>query len=272
MSYETITLSVSDGIAKLTLNRPDVLNALNGQMLLDLKAALAEVAENKDARALLITGAGRGFCAGADLAASGDGAVADNEPKYDTHGDRVAANMYEHHNKMIMQIWEMPKPVVTAINGVAAGGGVGLALTSDVTIAARSASFVSVFGPKLGIVPDMGTTFHLQRLVGRARAMGMAMLGDKIPAEQAADWGLVFQTVDDDQLEETAMAAARRLADGPPLVFPRIREAFAHAEGATMGEQLTWEAEAQRILCSTEDFGEGVAAFLQKRAPAFQGK
>ncbi|HKY91233.1 MAG TPA: enoyl-CoA hydratase-related protein [Nevskiaceae bacterium] len=269
MSYENLTLTVADSIATLTLNRPAVLNALNPELLRDLRHALDSVAANREARVLVMTGAGKGFCAGADLAAA---AGRKPDPQYQTLGDSVAASMYEWHNRVIQKLWDMPKPVVSSINGVAAGGGVGLALTADIVVAAKSASFVCVFAPKLGIAPDMGATFHLQRLVGRSRALGMAMLGDKVSAEQALDWGMIYQVVDDTELQAATGRIAARLAASPPLVFPRIRQGFAHAETATMAEQLAWEAEAQRFLCATQDFQEGVAAFVQKRPPVFQGK
>ncbi|MGQ0700567.1 MAG: enoyl-CoA hydratase-related protein [Panacagrimonas sp.] len=267
MTYETITLSVSDSIARLTLNRPEVFNALDWTMLRELRSALDLIAVNPAARVLLLTGAGKAFCAGADLTVH----KVPGADTYETKGDEIAAAMYEHHNRVVQKLWDMPMPVVSAINGVAAGGGIGLALTADVTIAARSSSFVCVFGPKLGIVPDMGTTFHLQRLVGRARALGIAMLGDRICADQAEQWGLVYRMVEDAELEQVATSLAAQLAAGPRLAFPRIRAAFAHAETATMSEQLAWEAEAQRALCSTNDFMEGVSAFTEKRAPRFSG-
>ena len=270
MEFKNIVMQVTDRVACIRMNRPEVLNALDYGLCDDLKAALDHVAGDPSIRALLLTGAGKGFCAGADLAAFRG--QSGNASEYETVGDAVASAMYYRFNRVVQRLWDMPKPVIHAINGVAAGGGLGLALTADVVIAARSARFVSVFAPKLGISPDMGTTFHLQRLVGRSRALSMAMLGEPVSAEQAVTWGLIHSVVDDDQLMETTQALAKRMADGPILAFPKVREGFAHAEHASMHEQLTWEAEAQRVLCSTQDFQEGISAFLGKRPPKFEGR
>lgn len=277
MSYETIRLEVNDGIALLTLNRPKALNAVTPDMLAEMIDAVDAVAANDDARVLVMTGEGRGFCAGADLATKMSDTKVDipldvphgGKP---TRGDYTASSMKALHNPLISKIWHLNKPVISAINGVAAGGGMGLALTCDIAIAARSAKFVCVFGPQLGILPDMGVSYHLQRLVGRARAMGLAFLGEKLPAEKALEWGMIYDVVDDDKLMDEVMAKARKLADGPPLIWPAIRQAFNTSEQNDIDEQLLYEAEGQRIYCATEDFYEATVSFVKKRKPEFKGR
>lgn len=266
MAYEALTLAVSENIATITLNRPQVLNSLNGTLIDELGKAFDEVASDDGVRAVLITGAGRAFCAGADLAApsGGDG------PK--DPGDRVAESMHKTLNPLMVKIAELPKPVIAAVNGVTAGGGVGIALSADIVIAARSATFIQVFGPQLGIVPDLGCTWFLPRLVGRARALGLALTGDRLPAETAADWGLIWKAVDDAALMGEAQALAAKLAAGPTTGFGLIKKALAASETNTLAAQLSVEAESQRIAFRTHDTREGVRAFLEKRKPAFTGK
>jgi len=267
MSYDTVDLRVADGIAVLTLNRPDVLNALNTALIEDMRAALAEVDRSEQARAIVVTGAGRGFCAGADLIDTtlrpdGDAPL----------GDQVAASMEAHFNPLIEELAGHRLPTVAAVNGVAAGGGCGVALAADIVVAAKSARFVQVFTPQLGLVPDMGCTWHLPRLIGRARARGMAMLGEPLEADRAAEWGLIWQAVDDDVLMDRAMAIANRLRDGPARAYPLVGAALDAALDNDLGAQLELEREYQRELAGTEDFLEGVAAFAQKRKPAFKGR
>lgn len=277
MTYESIRLDVNDGIAVLALNRPKALNAVTPDMLAEMIDAVDRVAADDNARVLVMTGEGRGFCAGADLATK----MTDNKVTFPieapnggkpNNGDVTASAMKALHNPLIAKIWHLNKPVISAINGVAAGGGMGLALTCDIAIAARSAKFVCVFAPQLGILPDMGTTYHLQRLVGRARASALAFLGEKLPAEKARDWGMIYDVVDDDKLMDEAMAVARKLADGPPLVWRAVRKAFADSEQNNIDDQLLYEAEGQRVFCATEDFREATIAFVQKRKPEFKGK
>jgi 2-(1,2-epoxy-1,2-dihydrophenyl)acetyl-CoA isomerase len=264
MEFKTILLDISDGIAKLTLNRPEALNALNMELVQEVRQALLAVEENSSARVLLITGAGRGFCSGADLKGSkeaGDSGM--------SMGERTAERMRTGFNPLVQEIYESTIPVVVAVNGVAAGGGMGLALLGDIVIAARSAKFIQVFTPQLSILPDMGSTWHLQRLIGRARSMGMAMLGDRISAEQAEQWGMIWKCVDDDALMDEAMAIAKQLRDGPTKTYREVRQAFAHAENATMAEQLEYERQKQKDLTDTPNFIEGVTAFVEKRKPQF---
>lgn len=274
MAYETLLLDVADsGVATITLNRPKVLNSLNTTLLQELIAAVDVVEADNNIRALVITGNGRGFCAGADLA---EGGGSEGEKPKDpaaaliANGHRTEKSMKALHNPLISKIWNLEKPVINAINGVAAGGGMGLALTADIVIAARSAKFVCVFVPQLAILPDMGATWHLERLLGPARAMGIAMLGDKIPADQAKEWGMIWDVVEDEDLMPTATALAERLADGPTRTYPKLRRAIQAAENNNLDAQLRLEAEAQGVLCGTAEMKEGVIAFLQKRKPNFK--
>ncbi|MEQ9520466.1 MAG: enoyl-CoA hydratase-related protein [Parvibaculum sp.] len=260
---ETILYETADGIARLTLNRPKVLNSINMQMIADVREAIATFAADKDARVLLVTGNGRGFCAGADLA---DGVVGDDTM---SQGERVAHGMDIGFNPMVRELAEVGKPVITAVNGMTAGGGVGLALAGDIVIAARSATFVQVFGPRLALIPDMGCTWFVPRLIGRARARALAMLGNKLPAETAAEWGLIYECVDDDKLIEHAMTYARQLADGPPNAFGEIKKALDISAHNSLSTQLDYERDTQGMLGDHPNFREGVISFLKKKEPEF---
>jgi 2-(1,2-epoxy-1,2-dihydrophenyl)acetyl-CoA isomerase len=184
----------------------------------------------------------------------------------------VSEMMKSHYNQLILDIDRLEKPVISAINGVAAGGGVGLALAADIVIAARSASFVLVFGPKLGIVPDMGSTWFLPRLIGRARSLGLAFLGERLSAEIAEKWGLIYKCVDDQALMDEAMAIATKLASGPTKAYGYIKRAFSESERNRLEDQLEFERYCQLILCDSEDFMEGVSSFIEKRKPVFKGR
>ncbi|MFP6584700.1 MAG: enoyl-CoA hydratase-related protein [Candidatus Hydrogenedentota bacterium] len=266
MEFETVLLDNSDGIATLTLNRPDALNAINMDLIRDVRAAMKCVNEDTSARVLLITGAGRGFCSGADLTSS---SAADTDNDGMTTGERTGERMRTGFNPMVQDVYDCRVPVVVAVNGVAAGGGMGFALAGDIVIAARSAKFIQVFVPNLGIIPDMGSTWHLPHLVGRARAMGLAMLGDRLTAEKAEEWGLIWKCVDDETFMEEAIALASQLRDGPTDTYREVRKAFAHAEHSTLSEQLDYERKKQPSLTDTPNFHEGVAAFKEKRKPVF---
>lgn len=268
MDFETVALEVVGDIAKLTLNRPDALNAISMELIRDMRAAVRAVNEDVSVRALIITGAGRGFCAGADLAERSDS----GEDDALSSGQRTSERMRTGFNPLVEDIHNCRVPVVVAVNGVAAGGGMGLALAGDIVVAAESAKFIQVFVPKLGIVPDMGCTWHLQRLAGRARGMGLALLGGPIPAKQAEDWGLIWKCVGDDALMAEAESIARQLADGPIEMYPEVRKAFAHAENATLAGQLDYEREIQSTLTDSPHFAEGVRAFIEKRKPVFAPK
>ncbi|PCJ71157.1 MAG: enoyl-CoA hydratase [Rhodobiaceae bacterium] len=261
---ETILYEVSDGIAHLTLNRPDVLNSINPQMIDDIRSAVASFAKDRTARVLLLTGNGRAFCSGADLAT---GVVDDNDGM--TTGQRVAHGMKIGFNPLVLELAEVPKPVISAVNGITAGGGVGLALSADIVVAARSAYFMQVFGPKLALIPDMGCTWFVPRLVGRARARALAFLGNKLSAEMAADWGLILDCVDDDKLMDHALVYARKLADGPPNAFGEIKKALTLSETNSLSEQLDYERDTQGMLGDHPNFKEGVVSFLKKKQPEF---
>lgn len=264
MTGKTVTLSFDGPIATLTLNRPETLNSISRQLTADARDALAEVRQTKSARALILTGAGRGFCAGAEL---NDSIVDGNGTQ--SAGQSLNASMRDYTNPLIVDLKELPIPVVAAVNGVAAGAGVGFALAADITIAARSASFVLTFGPKLGLVPDVGTTWHLPRRIGLARTMALSLLGSKLGAEQAVEWGLIWQCVDDDQLSATALQHARTLASAPSHIALELRRAMTQSQSNTLEQQLDYERERQCVMVEKPSFKEGVLAFREKRAPVF---
>ena len=262
MSYQTILFYVSGGVARLTLNRPDRLNSFNTVMHGEVREALASL-RGSDARVLIITGAGRGFCAGQDL---GDRAVAPGGAAVDL-GESIEKN----YKPLVMALRNLPMPVIAAVNGVAAGAGANIALACDMVIAAKSASFVQAFA-KLGLVPDSGGTWFLPRLIGNARAIGLAFLGDKLPAEQAAQWGLIWRCVEDAELAPTVDALAQQFAAAPTRGLARTKQAIYEGWGRTLEAQLDTERDYQRELGYSADYAEGVAAFTQKRAPDFSGR
>jgi len=266
LSQKTIKLEQQDGVTILTLNRPDVLNALNMEIMEEARAAIAAFAADDDSRVLVLTGAGRAFCAGADLAALG------LAPEGWTTTDWVNNNMKIAFNPLVDEFAALTKPTISVVNGIAAGGGVGVALAADIVFAARSAAFVQVFVPRLGLVPDMGCTWYLPRLIGRARARGMALLGDRLPAEKAEEWGLIWKCVDDAKLMEEAMGAARRLAKAPSNSMGPVKHALDTAETRTLSQQLDYERETQAQLVKHANYVEGVEAFLEKREPEFNKK
>lgn len=267
MTFANITVETQDGVTTLTLNRPTSLNSLNKGLIDDIRNALRDLAKDANVKALIVTGAGRGFCAGADLSNAGfdDGVQR-------SVGEGVAHSMEIGYNPLVRDLTTFPKPVVVAVNGVAAGGGVGLALCGDIVIAAKSAYFVQVFAPRLGLVPDMGCTWFFPQLLGRARSRALAMLGDRLPADKAAEWGLIWQSVEDANLLSEARAIATRLAKGPQIAYRELKRVLDDAAHNTLFEQLENERLTQRTLGDTEDFREGVVSFLTKREPQFKSK
>lgn len=263
MSYQTILFDINEGVARLTLNRPDRLNSFNVQMHQEVREALTQAAASKEARVLVFTGAGRGFCAGQDL---GDRAVAPGGQGVDL-GDSIE----NYYKPLVLALRNLPMPVIGAINGVAAGAGANLALACDLVIATRSASFVQAFA-KLGLVPDSGGTWFLPRLLGNARAMGLAMLGDKLSAEQAAQWGLIWRCVEDVEFKTTVDQLAAQLAAAPTKGLARTKQAIYESWGQTLEQQLNLERDFQRELGRSQDYAEGVAAFTEKRTPKFVGR
>ena len=263
MTQPSILLEAQDGYAVVTLNRPDRLNSFNVEMHERLRDAVTEVKRRDDIRALLITGAGRGFCAGQDLS--------DRAVKADAAPVDLGYTLSTFYNPLIRTLRELPKPVISAVNGVAAGAGANLALAADIVIAGRSASFVQAFS-KIGLVPDCGGTYFLPRLAGTARAMGLALLGDKLSAEDAERWGLIWKCVDDAKLMDEARALARQLGAGPTKGYADIKRAIYASATNTLDAQLDLERDLQRELGKTADYREGVQAFLEKRAPKFTGR
>ena len=265
MQGETIRLEAAGGVATLTLNRPDRLNSFTQQMHEEVRAALANVKAGRAAgvvRVLVLTGAGRGFCAGQDLS---DRAVAPGEAPVDL-GESVEKN----YKPLVMALRALELPVIAAVNGVAAGAGASIALACDLVFAARSASFIQSFS-KLGVVPDTGGSWILPRLVGPARAMGMALLGEKIGAEQAEQWGLIWKCVDDDALMPTVREIAGRLANGPTFGFAQTKKALWASSTNDFETQLDLERNMMTVCGQSNDYREGVAAFIEKRAPRFKG-
>jgi 2-(1,2-epoxy-1,2-dihydrophenyl)acetyl-CoA isomerase len=263
---ETPVLAVVEaGILTLTLNRPQRLNAMSPQLIEAMIGQLARARDDAGVRAVLLTGTGRGFCAGADLAGSGPGdAGADGKPDLGTAMDRL-------FNPMIRAIRNLPKPVVAAVNGVAAGGGANLALACDIVLAARSARFDQAF-VRISLIPDLGGTWFLPHTVGDARARALAMLGSSVPAEQAERMGMVWQVIDDDALMVEARKLASRLAAGPTLTYAAIKQAMNSAGINSLDAQLDLERDLQRDLGRSADFKEGVAAFRAKRPANFMGR
>jgi 2-(1,2-epoxy-1,2-dihydrophenyl)acetyl-CoA isomerase len=263
MTQPSVLFEVQDGYALVTLNRPDKLNSLNPEMHERLREALAAVKSRDEIRAVLLTGAGRGFCAGQDL---GDRVIKPGGEPPD-----LGHTIGTYYNPLVRTLRNLEKPVVCAVNGVAAGAGANLALACDIVLAARSASFIQAFC-KIGLMPDSGGTYFLPRLVGSARAMGLALLGDKLPAEDAARIGLIWKCVDDAQLLGEARAIAAGLGAGPTKAYGAIKEALYASPHNSLDAQLNFERDVQRELGRTEDYREGVSAFMAKRAPAFKGR
>jgi 2-(1,2-epoxy-1,2-dihydrophenyl)acetyl-CoA isomerase len=262
---ETIRLQVLGGIATLTLNRPDRLNSFNDRMHVEVREALADVKAGRadgSVRVLVLTGAGRGFCAGQDLS---DRSVAPGDAAIDL-GESVEKN----YKPLVLALRALDMPVIAAVNGVAAGAGANIALACDLVFAARSASFIQSFS-KLGLIPDTGGTWILPRAIGPARAMGLALLGDKLGAEQAEAWGLIWKCVDDDALMPTVQQVAASLAQGPTFGYAQTKKALWASSTNDFETQLDLERNMMTVCGRSHDYREGVAAFMEKRAPQFKG-
>ena len=263
MPFETILLDISDAVACITLNRPDKLNAFTARMHEELREALDQVRASEAVRALLITGSGRGFCAGQDL---GERVMSEDAGNVD-----VGSTLEKNYNPLVRGLRELGMPVICAVNGVAAGAGCNFALAADIVIAARSASFIEVFS-RIGLIPDAGGTYVLPRLIGSARAMALSMLAEPVSAEQAANWGLIWKCIDDDKLMSEANQLAQRLVFGPTRAYSLIKQALNASPANTLEQQLAVEAKLQREAGRTADFEEGVKAGLEKRGPRYVGR
>ncbi|MDB5970142.1 MAG: 2-(1,2-epoxy,2-dihydrophenyl)acetyl-CoA isomerase [Hydrocarboniphaga sp.] len=280
MIYQTLLLSHEDGVAALTLNRPQSYNAISVTMLQELLLVLDEIEADDSLRAVLITGAGRAFSSGGDLTGPLDPEIDDPSvipglpPEHRDAvlariGDKIGANLRAHHNPVAMRLHTFPKPVVCAVNGVAAGGAIGMALCCDIVVAARSARFVPVFTPTLAFVPDFACSWHLTRLLGAARASALALLGEPLSAEDAERHGLLWKVFDDAELVAGAMDIARRVGRNSRNANRLTKQAMQAAQRNDLSQQLALEADFQQHCGSTLDFIEGVLAFQQKRKPQF---
>lgn len=258
---ETVLVDLKEGVLRLTLNRPDKLNSFNEEMHLALRAGFEKAHHNPDVRAILLTGSGRGFCAGQDL---GDRDRSKGVPD-------LGHTIETFYNPLLRLIRSLEKPIICAVNGVAAGAGANIAFACDITIAARSARFIQAFA-KIGLVPDSGGTWSLPRLLGEARAKALALTAEPLGAETAADWGLIWRAVDDDKLIEEATALATRLAAGPTRGLGMTKRAIQAAATNSLDQQLDLERDLQREAGRSADYAEGVSAFLQKRKPEFIGQ
>ncbi len=262
MTFDTLVFSIDDGVALLSLNRPQQLNSFNAQMHGEVREALKRVRQDASVRVLLLTGEGRGFCAGQDLA---DRNVAPGAEAPD-----LGQSIEQFYNPLIRALRELPMPVICAVNGVAAGAGANIPLACDLVLAARSASFIQAFC-KIGLLPDSGGTWALPRLVGMARAKALTLLGERLSAEQAEQWGLIYRCVDDAALRDEALKLARHLATQPTYGLALIKRSLNASFDNSLDQQLEMERDLQRLAGRSHDYREGVAAFMDKRPAVFKG-
>lgn len=261
-SEQTILTNVKQGVLTITLNRPDKLNSFNTQMSDAFLQAVIR-AEQEDVRAVLLTGAGRAFCAGQDLG--------DRDPRKMTGPPDLGHTIETFYNPVLRRMRLLNKPIVCAVNGVAAGAGANIALICDIVLAAKSAKFIQAFS-KIGLIPDSGGTWSLTRLVGEARAKGLALTAEPVDAETAASWGLIWRAIEDEALMSEATALTAKMAAGPTAGLGMIKQAIQAASDQSLDKQLDLERDLQRTAGKTLDYAEGVTAFLEKRAPEFTGK
>ncbi len=259
MTYETIDFKLDGPVARITLNRPEVLNSFNAAMHEELRDALRSLG---DSRVLILTGAGRAFCAGQDL---NDRAVASEHPV------ELGVTVETSWNPLVRTLAGLPQPVIARVNGVAAGAGANIALACDLVVAAKSAKFIQSFSA-IGLIPDSGGTWVLPRLIGQARALGLALTGEPLLAEKAADWGMIWKAVEDDSLDSEVDALAAKLAALPPLGLAAIKEMIRTSWGQSLDEELIRQRDSMRRLGFTADYREGITAFLEKRPAKFEGR
>ena len=264
MNFQTITFSIEAGIARLTLNRPDKLNSFNTEMHAELRVALDSIQNDTSVRVLVLSGAGRAFCAGQDLA---DRAMQMVDGKMPDIGNVVETN----YKPLVLRLQNLRVPTIAAVNGIAAGAGASVALACDLVVATKSASFLQAFS-KIGLIPDTGGTWFLPQRIGMARAMGLALLADKLPAEKAAEWGLIWSCVEDAEFAGAVDALAKQLSTAPTKALVRTRQSMHAAPSHTLEQQLSMEGGFMRELGWSPDYAEGVAAFMAKRAPNFTGE